>query len=128
MPLLAISQNVYPTKSIIGADTVVIFNLRQSWAIDSMLINLDGCNEFSDTMRSVVKRKNFAISAQQNLINNYEGQLQIGKDIIKNQDILLGGYRKLDRQSQVKLKWLRLQRNALVGVVAVLAVKILLFK
>jgi hypothetical protein len=128
MQLCVTSQNVYPVKKYINGDTVVLFNTRQTWAIDSSLIRLDECHVLSDTLNSLVRKRDFIIGKQNNLIANHDSQLRLKQDIIDNQMMQVVDLKHLDKYNKGQIKFLKLQRNGLAVLVGVAVLKIFVFK
>lgn len=118
----------YPTKLFVPpSDTIIAITIPQMKIINISYVKLDECKELIDTLKSIVHKQQFAINVQQSAINNYTRQLQISNDIIKNQDTLLGGYRKLDKKNQTQIKLLKIERNTLAIGALILLAKVFLF-
>ncbi len=87
-------------------------------------IELDGCAELRDTLKSIVHKQDFAIKAQKAIIDNSQSELAISKDIIKKQDVVIYDFKKLDAKEQKQIWFLKTERNILAITLAVAAVKI----
>ena len=126
--LFTFCQADYPSKSVINGDTVCILLIEQVRSINQSYVQLDGCRELTDTLKSIVKKQDFAIKAQKNLLTNYETQLAASSDIIKKQDVVIYDFKKLDASNQRKVYLLKIQRNSLAVICAIAALKIFIFK
>lgn len=96
-------------------------------SINVTYATLDACQEMTDTLKSIVSKQSFAITAQKKVIANRDEQLAISADMIKGQDIIILDYKKVYKRDQRQIKFLKLERNTLAVAVIAFAAKVFLF-
>lgn len=128
MNLSGYSQTTYPSKLIVGHDTVCAISLKQVRTINVAYVDLGFYKALSDSFRVILNQQEFIIKEQQKLTNTYDTQLRTKQSIIDNSRAEIVNYTLLNKKSQTQIKWLKVQRNCLAIGVAILALKIIFLK
>lgn len=109
-PLL-FSQSTYPSKTVINSDTVCVISIEQAKEINVTYLELDQCMEVSDTLKSIIVKQNKVIGSQTKEVENLEKQIKFYNEIDKANGQIILDLKSLDKKSQSKIKWLKIQRN-----------------
>lgn len=128
IPASFFSQNTWPRRILISNDTVICITPFQLKQANLLFVDGDFYKEMSDTLRILAVKQQRAINAEQNLVTNYENQLQLKNQIISSFDTVTIGYKYLIKKNDRQIKWLKVQRTTLVVVVAATLAKIFIFK
>lgn len=122
--LLAIQQSVFcqsafPRKAVIGNDTVCILSIEQVKIVDKVFIDRDECYELRDSLGSQIKNYGILVGQQKEVIASLDKEIEVTNKIVAEKNLILLSDEKLLKKQNRQVKWLRLQRNVLTGVVVV---------
>lgn len=112
---------------LIDNDSVVCITPLQLKKANLLFVNGEFYKYLSDTLRTFALKESKAITAQHNLILNYENQLSLKSEVIFNYEEVSASYKKQIQKQEIQIKWLKNQRTtfAIVGIAAIC--KIFLF-
>ena len=113
MSRLSISQNVYPSKFLIGKDTVCIISISQVEKINNLYVDMDECKELNDSLNASIINYNLLASNQKALISVKNNQIAIQDSIIMEKDNIISNDNKIVQEKNKVIKLLKLQRNGL---------------
>ncbi|HNQ21084.1 MAG TPA: hypothetical protein PKI46_08495 [Bacteroidales bacterium] len=88
MSNLALSQNGYPKKVIVGKDTLAAFTFEQVKQINVVKFNLDECKQIQDSLFKKIELDSTLISTQIALNKSLKSEIGIQKDIISNHTLI----------------------------------------
>lgn len=125
-PLL-FSQSTYPSKTVINSDTVCVISIPQAKEINVTYLELDQCIEVSDTLKSIIIKQNKVIGSQTKEVENLEKQIKFYNEIDKANGQIILDLKSLDKKSQSKIKWLKIQRNV-VSVILLSSIGVILIR
>lgn len=111
-----------------GKDTVAVIPIIDLRKANGLFVELNECREYSDSLYS--HNRTFT-----GLVANQRGTIQDLKEAIKKDELLLADKGKIAdlcdselKKKERQMRFLQIERAGLVGVVAVLALKIVLSK
>ena len=88
MSNLALSQNGYPKKVIIGKDTLAAFTFQQVKQFNIVKFNLDECKQIQDSLFKKIELDSTLISTQIALNKSLKSEIGIQKNIIDNHSLI----------------------------------------
>ena len=120
MSLSNFSQTDSIKKIVVGKDTGAFVPMNKVKVINSIIIDLDECQETKDTLNHIIKNYDIAY-------NKLDSALIFKKmEVIKKDSIIISygniveNQEKLMKKKDLKVKMLKIQRNILVPIVAIL--------
>lgn len=118
---LSFSQEGYPRKIIIDKDTVCAITIAQVDSVNKAFVNNDKCNEEKDSLNSQINNYETLVEGQDRVIASQGKEIEIQKNISAEKDTIIASDEKLLKKQNRQVKWLKLQRNVLAGVVALIS-------
>lgn len=113
MTKLSFCQQGYPKKLIIEGDTICGITMSQLDSINSIIVNLDECNELKDSIYSQVKVCGDLVNAQKEIISSQDKEIKIQKDIVIEKDKIINIDDTVKKRLERRVKWLKIQRAIL---------------
>lgn len=113
-------QTGFPKKAVIDNDTVCILSIEQTKTINKVFVDRDECIEMKDSLNSQINTYDRLVIAQKHVIASQSKEIDIGKNIILEKNIIIDSDDKQLKQLGRKVGWLKVQRTVF-AIVAILA-------
>lgn len=117
------AQTKYPYKSFIYPDTICVLSLKNVQQLNLSFVKLDFQRTLTDSFRVIIHNQNNTIKLQDINASSYKSDMKIKQNIIDNSLVTIGVFKDLDKKNQRQIKFLKLQRTILFGLVVAGAIK-----
>lgn len=117
--------NKYPKKLIVKGDTIVAFTESQAKKIQLTKIQLDEQIEFTDSLKTQIKKDSLLIFTQNKVIKSYDRERELSLMVIKNDSLINKEYEIQINKLESNLKRAR-TGNKIFGGAALTGLGILL--
>lgn len=126
MSLLSFSQTDSIKKIVIGKDTGAFVPMNKVRVINTLIIDLDECQETKDTLNHIIKNYDIAYTKLDSALIFKKMEVLKKDSIIMSYGDIVENQEKLMKKKDLKVKMLKIQRNILLPVVVIL-VSVLFF-
>ena len=111
-----------------GKDTVVVLPIAALKQANGKLVELQGCKEERDSLFSQTRTFTGLVNNQRGTIQDLKEAIRLDASLIADKQKIIDLSDKELKKTNRRLRLLKIERAGLLGVVAVLGAKILIFK